>query len=519
MTAFQGLYALLAGSADRAPDRIAVEEREGAAIRYGELLHLAGRLSAWLDAASVEPGDRVGIYLHKTIDSVASIFGILARGAAYVPIDPLAPMGRNAYILHDCKVKALVVERQFANAVQAELGRLGFEIPFLILDSVGGGRGLDAALVGHTAAAAITAAPAPTDLAYVLYTSGSTGLPKGVMLSHENARCFIDWCSDIFQPSADDRFSSHAPFHFDLSILDIYVPLRHGATLVLIGEQLGKDPPHLAEFIAQRRVSIWYSAPSILRMLVEQGQLDAYDWSALRLVLFAGEVFPVKHLRAIKALWPHPRYFNLFGPTETNVCTWYEVPPEIPPDRTDPYPIGKVCGHYRARVVDQAGTPAADGSEGELCIAGPGIMQGYWNLPDRNAEVFIVDPDGTRWYRTGDVVLPHPDGNYRFLGRRDRMIKKRGYRVELGEIEAALYRHPDVKEAAVIASTVAEDVHVRAFVSAKAGGRLSIIALKQFCARELPLYMVPDTFTFFDSLPKTSTDKVDYQALKTRSPA
>jgi acyl-CoA synthetase (AMP-forming)/AMP-acid ligase II len=234
------------------------------------------------------------------------------------------------------------------------------------------------------------------------------------------------------------------------------------------------------------------------------------------MVLFAGEVFPVKHLRALKALWPGPRYFNLYGPTETNVCTWYEIPRDIPPDRTDAYPIGRVCAHYRDRVVDPEGRIVPDGSEGELCIAGPGVMQGYWNLPAQNGRVFLDDSNGTRWYRTGDVVQREPDGNYRFLGRRDRMIKKRGYRVELGEIEAALYRHPAVKEAAVVAVVDPSDdgTRVRAFLSTKGGERLSIIALKQFCADQLPLYMVPDTFAFLPALPKTSTDKVDYQRLK-----
>jgi acyl-CoA synthetase (AMP-forming)/AMP-acid ligase II len=165
-------------------------------------------------------------------------------------------------------------------------------------------------------------------------------------------------------------------------------------------------------------------------------------------------------------------------------------------------------------VIDADGRPVTFGSEGELCIAGPGVMQGYWSLPEQNSRVFLTDPDGVRWYRTGDIVQAQPDG-YKFLGRRDRMIKKRGYRVELGEIEAALYRHPEIKEAAVLAvSDEDAGVRVQAFLTTKDGRRLSLIELKRFCAERLPLYMVPDLFTFLDALPKTSTDKVNYQALR-----
>src|SRR5262249_25456333 len=160
-------------------------------------------------------------------------------------------------------------------------------------------------------------------------------------LSHSNAACFIDWCSDVFQPHEHDRFSSHAPFHFDLSIFDIFVAIKHGATLVIVDEHLGKEPARLGPWIAEKRLSVWYSAPSILTRTAQFGNLDKHDYSSLRTVLFAGEVFPIKHLRALKALWKHPRYFNLYGPTETNVCTWYEVPRQIPDSQTEPVPIGK----------------------------------------------------------------------------------------------------------------------------------------------------------------------------------
>jgi acyl-coenzyme A synthetase/AMP-(fatty) acid ligase len=336
------------------------------------------------------------------------------------------------------------------------------------------------------------------------------------MLSHGNAVSYVDWVSEVFAPTDRDRFSSHAPFRFDLSILDIYVPIKHGATIVLISSELGKDPLKLAALIADKRITSWYSTPSILSLLAQYGKLPQHDYSALRIVLFAGEVFPIKHLRALKALLPEPCYFNLYGPTETNVCTYYEIPEQIPEDRTQPYPIGRVCSHFEAAVFDEQGQTLPVGQEGELCASGAGVMLGYWNLPERTARAFLVDAAGRQWYKTGDLVVQAADGNYSYVGRRDRMVKKRGYRVELGEIEAGLYRHPAVKEAAVVALSDDEHgVRVKAYLCCKAAeNRPSLIELKRFCAENLPSYMIPDLFVFRDVLPKTSTDKIDYQRLK-----
>jgi acyl-coenzyme A synthetase/AMP-(fatty) acid ligase len=284
---------------------------------------------------------------------------------------------------------------------------------------------------------------------------------------------------------------------------------------VLISEEAGKEPASLAALMAHQRISVWYSTPSILSLLVQFGRLTEKDLSSVRLVLFAGEVFPVVHLRALQRQVPHPRYVNLYGPTETNVCTWYEIPPDIPDDRVEPYPIGSVCEHLQGLVVDADGNPAQPGQEGELCIAGANVMQGYWGLPEQTASGFLGVGDGPRWYRTGDLVVEEPKGVYRYVGRRDRMVKRRGYRVELGEIETCLYRHPTIQEVAVVAvSDEATGVRLQAHVTTADGQRPSIIDLKSFCAERLPLYMVPDRFMFHQSLPKTSTDKIDYQALQ-----
>jgi amino acid adenylation domain-containing protein len=496
------------------PDRTAVEEASGESITYGDLAALSSRLRDRLISRGVRPDDRVGIWMPKSIDAVVSILAILKTGAAYVPVDPTAPAARNSYILNDCTVSAVIAERRLGES--AVWDRAKPEL--LFIDQAGGGLGLRRMLQSLDTGAAFDRAEnhqsRPEDLAYILYTSGSTGKPKGVMLSHQNAVSFVNWCAEVFNPRPEDRFSSHAPLHFDLSVLDLFLSLSSGATVILIPEDLGKEPAKLAPFIAEKKITVWYSAPSILGLLVQYGALEKYDYSPLRIILFAGEVFPLKHLRALKATLPKPRYFNLYGPTETNVCTYYEVPEMIPAERNEPFPIGRACSHLAIRLVDEEGKDVPYGERGELCVTGAGVMQGYWNLSEQTAKAFLRDSSGC-WYKTGDIAIADDNGDYVFIGRKDRMVKRRGYRVELGEVESALYRHPAVREAAAIALEDAEaGVKIKVFLGCREGKRPSIIELKRFCMQHLPTYMIPDIFALHESLPKTSTAKIDYQRLK-----
>ncbi len=505
----QRLDALLAASAVARPDHVAIEDpATGDAVTYAELDAAAQRVAETLRQRGVVAGDRVGVS-GKSVPVVAAIFGILRAGAAYVPVDANAPLQRGATILADCGVACAFVAPAAAAGFAESFGHDGGAVESV--DALAG-LGPELALVPGPGQRVEDPSMAG-ELAYILYTSGSTGVPKGVVHTHRSALAFVDWCSEALQPSPDDRFSSHAPFHFDLSIFDLYVSIKHGGTLVLIGDALGKHPTGLASTIAERRISVWYSTPSILRLLVEMGKLERHP-HAPRLVLFAGEVFPIKHLRALQAAWSSPRYCNLYGPTETNVCTWFDLPPQTPADREQPFPIGVECSGDVARVVDEAGADVADGDEGELWIAGASVMLGYWNRAEQTAAVFVDGDDGHRWYRTGDLVRRDASGDLVFVGRRDRMVKRRGYRIELGEIEAALYRHERVSEAAALAVTDADGaVGIRAFLSCADGGSVPVLELKQWCASQLPLYMVPDRFFCREVLPKTSTDKIDYQAL------
>lgn len=517
------LHRYLDDAARKWPTKPGIQEAGGTSVTYGELDKLSDKLRDRLIQIGVDPGDRVGFWIRKSIDAVATIFGALKAGAAYVPLDPSAPPKRNGYILADCAVRVVVVEQRFEAALMTELDRNGTHPEVLVIDDSGGGVHLRAALDRETGLSK-AAAPAKSvsvqadDLATILYTSGSTGKPKGVQLSHLNAESFVTWCSEIFRPTSSDIFSSHAPFHFDLSILDIYCAIKHGGKLVLIGEDIGKNPVELADLIADREITVWYSAPSILSLMAQSGKLGSRSYSSLRLVLFAGEVFPITHLKSLTKQWSLPQYYNLYGPTETNVCTYYEVPTPIPEDRSDPLPIGKVCSQLEGIVIDAEGNPVGKGAEGELCIRGANVTRGYWNRPELSGNSFIIVGGPPAFYRTGDVVREDPDGNFRYLGRKDRMIKKRGFRVELGEIEACLYRHPGINEAAVVATP--DDVlgmRIHAHIVCKNAKKLSLIELKTFCSEYIPVYMIPDVFSFHSALPKTSTDKVDYQILKARS--
>ena len=421
---FPHLRQLLDAAAAARPDHPAVVDERGRVKTYGELAHAADRLATRLARWGVGRGDRVGVYLPKGFEAVASLHGIIRAGAAYVPVDPGAPTLRGAGILADAGVKAIVVLEEYAAELREHWPETGPRPRFVVVQGDGPApdhhgaatkiRGpLDArweSILDDHAPAPLAPAFDSDDLAYILYTSGSTGKPKGVMLSHRNAFAFLDWCADTFALTPDDRFASHAPFHFDLSIFDLFASCRVGATLVLIGENTGKDPAKLASFLWESRVSVWYSAPSILAMLTDFGAIAATNFPAPRLVLFAGEVFPIAALRKLRDAWPQADLWNLYGPTETNVCTAQAIPAVIPDDIDAPYPIGTACSGDSTRVVDEHGREVALGTVGELIVTGPSVMLGYFGRPDLTGKAFFLDDRGA-WYRTGDLVSDQGDGD------------------------------------------------------------------------------------------------------------
>ncbi len=515
------IHQLVEAQAELRPDAPAVVDGERTAS-YGELEAASNRLARALLELGLTAGARVALYLEKSLESVIAIYAILKAGAAYVPLDPLAPPSRLAYIAANAGARVLVTGTgKQASWEELLAGAPGIE-SLVVTDGAGepgGVRTVNAADLETFDGGRVPARAIDQDLAYILYTSGSTGTPKGVMLTHRNCLAFVEWATREFAVTSADRLSSHAPLHFDLSTFDLYAAACAGAPVVLVPAGVSVFPGQVRRFIDEAGITVWYSVPSILAMLVLRGGLKAGDLPHLRTVLFAGEVFPTVHLRKLRAILPHARLANLFGPTETNVCTWYEVH-TLPDGDDETIPIGVPIDNVEAFALTEDGRRATRGEVGELYVRGATVMQGYLGDPEKTAARLVTttvsDVLAQPAYRTGDLVRQDETGAYRFLGRSDDQIKSRGYRIELGDVESALYAHPDVVECAVVA--VPDELvtnRLKAFVTARTeltGGELT-----SFCAERIPQYMIPEQFVFPDALPRTSTGKVDRRALLERA--
>ena len=355
------------------------------------------------------------------------------------------------------------------------------------------------------------------DIAYLLYTSGSTGSPKGVMLSHRNALSFVDWTVREFALTKEDRLSNHAPLHFDLAVFDIFAAARAAATVVLIPRSVAVFPTELTAFVRAKDITVWYSVPSAVNILTAKSALKAGGLPKLRLVLFAGEVFPIAQLRQAMAVLPGAVFYNLYGPTETNVCTFHRVLRPLP-EELPSIPIGIPIGGVELFCrTDEDYVPGRN-RRGELLVHGATVMQGYLGEPEQTAKV-LVAPDPARpeiiAYCTGDIVTQDERGEWHFIGRRDSQIKSRGYRIELGEIEAALNAHPLVAECAVVPVPDRKFGNlIKAHVVTSE--KLSVPDLRTYLRQVLPAYMVPWSFSILEALPRTSTGKIDYQTLNSR---
>ncbi len=540
------LHEVFAGRAAQAPGAIAVVCGD-ALLTYGELDRRSDRLASRLLVRGAAPGSLVGLCLERSVDLVVAILAVLKAGCAYVPLDPAYPAARLAFLLADSRAAVLLTRRALAARLPAS------RPPLVLFDGDGDGGG-EAASAGESAAAPCRAA-SPRDLAYALYTSGSTGQPKGVLVEHGHVLRLFAATAAHFDCGADDVWSLFHSYAFDFSVWELWGALLHGGRLVVVPRAVARSPGDFYQLLRRERVTVLSQTPAAFRQLVwaeaaALGGSAAGDGElALRYVVFGGEALEPAAL----APWlerhgaARPALVNLYGITETTVHATHRRlgPADLAAGfAAGASPIGRPLPDLALYLVDAALEPVAIGVPGEILIGGAGVARGYLGRPELTAERFVPDPfaggrsdgePGARLYRSGDLARWLPEGELAFLGRLDLQVKVRGFRVELGEIQAALLAHPAVRNAAVLAlagpllaprQTPGEET------TADGGPREQRIVaylvvdpaldparapspgeLRRFLAATLPEHMLPAAYVTLPALPLTPHGKVDRRAL------
>ncbi|MFJ6694926.1 amino acid adenylation domain-containing protein [Streptomyces sp. NPDC091272] len=520
-------YERILDTAARHPETVALEEAERP-VSYGELRGAVDAISACLRRLSPDHG-RIAIETHKVPTTVAAMLAVLDSDRSYVPLDPASPAERRQFVLRDASCALLITTRP-------EREDADLSVPVLVLPENPGDlttlrRHLDAVapplstaaehrpVVGDQVDGVRTEADAE---AYVLYTSGSTGTPKGVVISRRNVMSFLDSVGSAYPLHRGDQVAVHAPLHFDLPVYDVYVGLAAGATLHLVPERTALFPQALTRFLQERRISHLYAVPSALTALLHRGSLKPGSLPDLRQVLYAGEEFRPSALASFLAAVSPARIANLYGPIETNVVTAFDVAPHDVESGRVPlgHPVPGVT--LALRTADGTVTERA-AVEGEILIAGDSVTPGYLNRPELSADTTVVATSESgphRFYATGDFARRGDDGLLHLLGRRDGLVKTRGYRVELGEVEAVLGDHPMVADVAVLAVPDPRLTNTLTALVVPSGAGTDLPeselskVLTQHCRTRMPAYMVPGSLSVVPELPRTSTGKVARSALR-----
>jgi amino acid adenylation domain-containing protein len=515
----------VARAAEQRPDAGALvlgDER----VTYGQLEQESNRLARLLVEAGLRRGDRVCMLLPKTPATIAGMLAVLKAGGAYVPMDTASPASRLEKIVLAAEPRAILTTRAAAGLLD-ELLALG-----------GGGDGIVIGTVdsepveGSEFRTSFCAADwasqsgepleqpfAQTDAAHLLFTSGSTGVPKGVVITHANVVPFVEWAVEYFGTKPGDRVSGHPPLHFDLSTFDIYGTFLAGAELHLVPAALNVMPHQLAGLIRDSELTQWFSVPSAMTYLATFDAVQQDDFPALERVLWCGEILPTPILLHWMRRLPHASFTNLYGPTEATIASSYYTVPEPPATETESIPIGVPCAGEELLVLDGELRQAPGGEIGDLYIAGVGLSPGYWRDEEKTAAAFVPDPRSSdpeaRIYKTGDLARVGEDGLVYFLGRADSQIKSRGHRIELGEIETAMNALDVVKECAVVGVETGgfEGTAICCAYTA-ADESTTPVQLRAALRTHLPGYMIPSRWLFRDELPKNVNGKIDRRALR-----
>jgi amino acid adenylation domain-containing protein len=506
--------------AEKRPDALAVimgPER----LTYGQLENTSNRLARLLKRAGCHKGDRVCFLMPKSCASIVSMLGILKTGCVYVPLDPASPTLRMRKILECCENRWLLA----AGPVLQSLSKL-LEDSFADRISVGwmehqkpaGARFRlewslqDVLLEEPTAPEEQTSS---TDAAHILFTSGSTGVPKGVVITHSNVIHFVEWALRHFGIDASDRLSGCTPLHFDLSTFDVFGTFAAGAELHMLSHELCLSPIKLAEFIRIHGLTQWFSVPSVLNYMAQFDAVRPNDFPRLKRVLWCGEVLPTPALIYWMQRLPHVRFTNLYGPTETTIASSFYDIPACPANKRALTPIGQGCEGEELLILDENLRPVPEGQAGDLYISGVGLSPGYWRDPEKTAAAFLPDPRPThpnhRIYRSGDLARRADGGLVYFIGRKDTQIKSRGYRIELGEIEAALSCLAGLEEAAVVAIETGgfEGWLICCAYVLPPDSHSTANDVRKDLEKHLPAYMIPARWMVCHALPRNANGKID----------
>ena len=520
------LQQYLVRQASHRPDTVALamgDER----LTYAELEASSNQFAHMLRYFGAERGDRVCLFLPKSPSAIAAMLGTLKADCAYVPIDVTSPAQRVERIVRAADPSAVVVTASTAALVDelVAVGCVAESMPICAIDEIaveGSNFRSWASRENWSSQACdpLQFSNTPDDPAHLLFTSGSTGVPKGVVIKHSNVIPFIEWAVGYFGVDTSDRISGHPPLHFDLSTFDIYGAQAAGAELHLLPASLNLIPHKLADQIRNARLTQWFSVPSTMTLMAKLDAIGEGDFPTLRRVIWCGEVLPTPIAIHWMRRLPHVQFTNLYGPTEATIASSYHTLPEIPSTETAPIPIGRACPGEELLLLDDELRAVEPGEIGEIYIAGVGLSPGYWRDNERTRDAFLDDPrapaSGARIYKTGDLGRASDDRLVYFLGRRDTQIKSRGYRIELGEIESALSAVPQVRESAVVGveSEGFEGWTICCAYVSDEPNEVTVHDVKEKLREALPSYMLPSRWLVLTELPKNANGKIDRRALR-----
>jgi len=466
------IHEMLEETAKRYPQNIAVKHGDET-ITFEELNEQSTKLATFFYEHEVKEGDRIALITEKSIESVIYIFGILKAGAMYVPIDPLIPIERLEYILKDCNVdigltSSKIIEKDKNVRVSEDAS------------------------------------------AYIMYTSGSTGEPKGVEIYHHSVTNLMNWYCKEFKITAEDKILSFVPLWFDASICDLFAMAKTGATLILPPEGINMFPNEFAQFLVDEQISLFFAPSS--QFVLALPALKTFEYPYMKTVMFGAEELPIKYVKELQTVFKNSELVNIYGPTEcTDVVTFYRVPKEIPEDMQK-IPIGKPY-HGIGVFLYKDNEIYKVGDVGELIIYGSNLMRRYWNKQEESDKVLkyyyeIIPTDFIEVYLTGDLAYKNSNGDYVYVGRKDRQIKSMGRRIQLEEIEHVLNEHPRIKEAVVI-GIADKDVPLHINIVSYVVSSLTESEIIEHCRNKLPEYMVPTKGYICDSLSKTRNGKLN----------